>query len=129
LHKKLSSSGEPDADGTYFFCESNWVCFENVQKLWRRIQALIDQAERNFLTNIFICYTTLNDLYFEYKFQGKILVPVGDNPMCMDHPTDPEYINEFNLMKYIKNPPKETDNVYWSKYCWFFKCALDELDE
>jgi hypothetical protein len=127
LHKKLLSNGEPDADGTYFFCESNWICFSNIQKLWQRIQALIDQSERNFLTNIFICYTTLNDLYMEYKFQGKILVPVGESPMCIDHPTDPEYINEFNLMKYIKNPPKETDKVYWSKYCWFFKCALDEM--
>jgi len=81
----------------------------------------------------FIC--SYLDVLNEINFKGKKLLPPKRIQGVMDmsnfsefsgcfinHPTNPNHVNEFNILHWLLNPPTYKDKVYWCDYIGFYKC-------
>lgn len=109
------------------------MCFPSILiENYRLIESLKDEmivGEKQFLLDTFKFLCAFFDVCNEFYCRGKILLPPRNGyAQFKHHPTDPDYLNKFNMFKYISGSTvKPQDKVHFCKLLGFYQSSECEI--
>jgi hypothetical protein len=109
------------------------MCFPSILiEKYRLIESLKDEmivGEKQFLLDTFKFLCAFFDVCNEFYCRGKILLPPRNGyAQFKHHPTDPDYLNKFNMFKYISGSTvKPQDKVHFCKLLGFYQSSESEI--